>query len=226
MVVKQSINDREFISAYFVANKRISTNELRKYLSKSLPRYMIPSYYIALDDFPYTPNGKIDRKNLPMPQELLSINKEEYIPPKTDLQKQLVNIFEKVLNTNPSGINDNFFELGGDSLLAMSLNIELLKITNKVSYSDIFKYSSVAELEERINSNNENALLSKFENLPEGSLELLQQTTKKPKIVNYHPKNILITGSTGYLGIHILEEFLENEEGKIYCIIRLSQSSV
>lgn len=220
MVVKQSINDREFISAYFVANKRISTNELRKYLSKSLPRYMIPSYYIALDDFPYTPNGKIDRKKLPMPQKLKNINNEEYIPPKTDLQKQLVNIFEKVLNTNPIGINDNFFELGGDSLLAMSLNIELLKITNKVSYSDIFKYSSVAELEERINSNNENALLSKFENLPEGSLELLQQTTKKPKIVNYHPKNILITGSTGYLGIHILEEFLENEEGKIYCIIR------
>ena len=140
MVVKQSINDREFISAYFVANKRISTNELRKYLSKSLPRYMIPSYYIALDDFPYTPNGKIDRKKLPMPQKLKNINNEEYIPPKTDLQKQLVNIFEKVLNTNPIGINDNFFELGGDSLLAMSLNIELLKITNKVSYSDIFNF--------------------------------------------------------------------------------------
>lgn len=219
-VVKQNMNDREFISAYFVANKRISTNELRKYLSKSLPRYMVPSYYIALDDFPYTPNGKIDRKNLPMPQELLSINKEEYVPPKTDLEKQLVNIFEKVLNTKPIGINDNFFELGGDSLLAMSLNIELLEITNKVSYSDIFKFSSVAELEEKINSDSENPIFSKFENLPESSLEILKQTTKKSKIKEYHPKNILLTGSTGYLGIHILEEFLKYEKGKIYCIVR------
>lgn len=181
---------------------------------------MIPSYYIALDEFPYTPNGKIDRKNLPMPQNLLNMNNEEYIPPKSDLQKQLVSIFEKILNTNPIGINDNFFELGGDSLLAMSLNIELLKITNKVSYSDIFKYSSVAELEERIISNNENTLLNKFEDLPDGSLVVSQQTTKKPKIIEYHPKNILITGATGYLGIHILEQFLKYENGKIYCIVR------
>ena len=63
-VLKQTANNRDFISAYFVANKRISINELRKYLSKSLPRYMIPSYYVPLDEFIYTPNGKIDRKKL------------------------------------------------------------------------------------------------------------------------------------------------------------------
>lgn len=220
VVVKQSINDREFISSYFVANKRISINELRKYLAKSLPTYMIPSYYIALDDLPYTPNGKIDRKLLPAPKELLNMNKEEYIPPKTELQKKLVSIFEKVLNTSPIGINDNFFELGGDSLLAMSLNIELLKITNKISYSDIFKFPSISELEEKINSTNEKNVLNKFENLPEGHLNILKQTTQKSKIQKYHPKNILLTGSTGYLGIHILDEFLKQENGKIYCIIR------
>lgn len=220
VILKQTLNDREFLSAYFVANKRISINELRKYLSKSLPRYMIPSYYIALDTFPYTPNGKVDRKKLPLPKELLNISQENYVAPKTDLQKKLVCIFEKILNTKPIGINDNFFELGGDSLLAMSLNIELLEITNKVSYSDIFKFSSVAELEEKINSSEEKTIFSKLENLPENILDILSKTTKKSKIKKYCPKNILLTGSTGYLGIHILDEFLKNTDCKIYCIVR------
>ena len=219
-VLKQSANNREFISAYFVAKKRISINELRKYLSKSLPRYMIPSYYVPLDEFIYTPNGKIDKKQLPLPKELSNMRNEEYIAPKTELQKKLVKIFESVLNTNPIGINDNFFELGGDSLLAMKLNIELLKITNRISYSDIFKYSTVCEMEDRINSDDEIYIHNKIEQLPEECLKILENTKKENIAKEYHPKNILLTGVTGYLGIHILEEFLKNEKGKIYCIIR------
>ena len=119
-----------------------------------------------------------------------------------------------MLNTKPIGIHDNFFELGGDSLLAMSLNIELLEFTNKVSYSDIFKFSTVAELEDKINSDNTKPILNKFENLPGGALDILNKTTKKSKIEEYHPKNILLTGSTGFLGIHILDEFLKNDDGK------------
>ena len=219
-VSKQFADNREFISAYFVADKRISVNELRKYLSKSLPRYMIPSYYIPLDEFIYTPNGKIDRKKLPLPKDLANIRNEEYVAPKTELQKRLIKIFENILNTRPIGINDNFFELGGDSLLAMKLNIELLEFTNKISYSDIFKFSTVCEIEERINSSDENDIHNKIENLPESSLKILKNTTKEIEIREYHPKNILLTGATGYLGIHILEEILKNEKGKVYCIIR------
>ena len=219
-VLKQSANNREFISAYFVAKKRISINELRKFLAKSLPRYMVPSYYVALDEFIYTPNGKIDRKNLPLPKELSNMRNEEYIAPKTELQKKLVKIFENVLNTNPIGINDNFFELGGDSLLAMKLNIELLEITNKISYSDIFKYSTVSEIEEKINSEEESNKHNKIENISEDSLKILDKTIKQDTIKQYHPKNILLTGVTGYLGVHILEEFIKNEDGKIYCIVR------
>lgn len=219
-VLKQSTDNREFISAYFVANKRISVNELRKFLSKSLPRYMVPSYYIPLDEFPYTPNGKIDRKKLPLPNKLSNMHNEEYVAPRTELQQKLVKIFENVLNTKPIGINDNFFELGGDSLLAMKLNIELLEITNKISYSDIFKFSTVCEIEEKINSDDESFMHNKIEEIPESSLRILENTTKEVEIREYHPKNILLTGATGYLGIHILEEFLKNEKGKVYCIVR------
>ena len=137
VVVKQTIDTREFISAYFVADKKIDINDLRRFLSRKLPRYMVPSYFIELDDFPYTPNGKIDRKALPLSKEILTISKEEYVEPKTDIQKKLVAIWEKLLDTKHIGINDNFFELGGDSLLAMNLNIEILKISNKEIGRDV-----------------------------------------------------------------------------------------
>lgn len=219
-VIKQTVGNREFISAYYVANKRVIINELRKYISRYLPRYMVPSYYIALSDMPYTPNGKIDKKALPLPTEILNISKEEYTAPKTKLQKQLVDIWEKVLNTKPVGINDNFFELGGDSLLAMNLNIELLKITDKITYQDIFRYPTILELEEKIDSNENKPLFSKIENLSDNFSEVLKNTTKNRKIKRWHPRNILLTGATGFLGIHILDEFIRNEKGNIYCIIK------
>ena len=219
-VLKQNINNREFISAYFTASKPIVINDLRKYLSTFLPRYMIPTYFIALDDMPYTHNGKIDKKSLPLPKEILNISKEIYVSPKTDIQKKLVLIWEKILDTKPIGINDNFFELGGDSLLAMNLNVELSKISKNITYQDIFRYPTIAELEEKINSKNNTPFFNKIENLSDNITNILANNTKNAKIKKYHPKNILITGATGFLGIHILSEFIEHEKGNVYCIVR------
>ena len=219
-VIKQVLNNREFISAYFISDKKIQINSLRKYLAESLPRYMVPSYFIMMSDFPYTPNGKIDKKSLPLPKEILNINHEQYVPPKTDLQKQLVSIWEKILNTKPIGINDNFFELGGDSLLAMNLNIELLKITQNINYVDIFRFPTIQELEEKINTNDELLYFSKIENLSDSFADILKNNTKKASFEKWHPRNILLTGCTGFLGMHVLERFLRKEKGNIYCIVR------
>ncbi len=220
IVIKQVINNREFLSAYYISNKKIVNSELRKYISKYLPNYMVPSYYTHLDNFKYTQNGKIDKKSLPLPQGILSTSSENYIPPKTDLQKKLVSIWEKILNTKPIGINDNFFELGGDSLLAMNLNIELLKITSKITYADIFQFPTIVELEEKIISDKTKPLFNKIENLPEAYQDILEKNIKQDKIYTYSPKGILLTGATGFLGIHILKQFLDNTNLNIYCIVR------
>ena len=219
-VIKQNIQNRDVITAYYVSEKRIAINELRNYISKLIPRYMVPSYFIAINELPYTPNGKIDRKALPLPVNDLDKEKNEYIAPKTETQRKLVSIWEKVLNIKPIGINDNFFELGGDSLLAMNLNAELLKITNKITYSDIFRFPTIIEQEEKINSNQDIPMFGKIENLPDSYVDILESCTKNEKIRKCHPKGILLTGSTGFLGIHILEEFIKNETINIYCIIR------
>lgn len=225
-VVKQVIGNREIISAYFIAKRRIRTSELRKHLQNTLPNYMVPSYFTALDEFPYTPNGKIDKNALPIPSGMLQNKKEGYVKPKTDLEVKLVSIWEEILNTKPIGIKDNFFELGGDSILAMNLNIKLLNITDKIKYSDIFTYPTITELSEKIQTElQENKkedlskLVGKYEEILENCMNLPQEIQRKP--IN----NILLTGVTGYLGIHILEEFLKKEKGKIYVLIRKDPGS-
>ena len=225
-VVKQSIGNREIISAYYIATRRIRIPELRKHLNDTLPNYMVPSYFTALDEFPYTPNGKIDKNALPIPNGILQNEKVGYIAPKTDLEVKLVSIWEEILNTKPIGVKDNFFELGGDSILAMNLNIKLLNITDKIKYSDIFAYPTIAELSEKIQSGLEENNKEDLSGLNEKYKEILENSMKLPQEIQHNQiNNVLLTGVTGYLGIHILEEFLKKEKGKIYVLIRKDPGS-
>lgn len=219
-VVKQSLNQREFISAYFTANKKINISDLRKYLTRILPKYMVPSYFTMLESFSYTPNGKIDKNALPVPNELLNTEDKKLIPPKTDLEKQMIEIWEKILNITPIGITDNFFELGGDSILAMNLNIELLKISNNITYADIFRFPTISELIKKIETKTEKSILSNLEKFSNKYSDILAKNTETSRLKYVSPKNILLTGATGFLGAHILDSFIKNEKGKIYCIIR------
>ena len=224
VVIKNSVDNKEFLTCYFTSRQKINTNNLKQYISNYLPKYMIPSYFVVMETFPYTPNGKVDKKNLPLAQDFIHLNKKSYVAPKTYLQKKLVSIFESILNITPIGINDNFFELGGDSLLAMNLNMEILKISNKISYQDIFNNPTVHELEEKIISLNSSSMFSKIENLSEKHLGVLKNSNKKVKITKKTFKGILLTGATGFLGIHILKEFIDNSSSNIYCIVRSSRN--
>lgn len=219
-VVKQTIQNREFISAYFVANIRIRISELRAYLVKQLPAYMVPSYFTALDDFPYTPNGKIDKKSLPLPKAI-SGQEKKIERAKTLTQKKLVELWEKVLNISPIGIKDNFFELGGDSILAMNLHIELLKLSNEISYADIFSNPTIIDLSNIIDKKHRKSFEVINNDLKYKYKSILEACTTLPKQYPYiSPKNILLAGVTGFLGAHILDNFLQNENGNIYCLIR------
>ncbi|MBL8675936.1 MAG: amino acid adenylation domain-containing protein, partial [Alphaproteobacteria bacterium] len=94
------------------------TEDLRNHLIRSLPDYMVPSFFVFIDKVPLTPNGKIDRKALPAPDLSLRQGCEQYAPPTTPLEKELCAIWSEVLRIEKIGLHDNFFKLGGHSLLA------------------------------------------------------------------------------------------------------------
>lgn len=215
-------NSRQFIVAYLTVTDRISTNKLRMYLKTLLPKYMIPSYFVILDKLPYLNNGKINKKALPKPDlNAICTEKVKYVAPSNRLELQITNVFQSLLSISPIGIDDNFFELGGDSLLAINLQVELLKLNLNITYSDIFMYPTVRELSNKISSSD----LSKNNQINTDDFSnfnnILDNTCLPPDKIEDTPiGNILITGTTGFLGIHILDNFLQNEDGIAYCLTR------
>jgi len=108
---------------YVVAEEgaQVTTSELRRHLSAHLPEYMIPSIFVPMTEFKLTPNGKVDRKALPVPDGSRPVLEREFVAPQTTTEKMLAEIWSEVLGISEIGIKDNFFELGGHSLLATTI---------------------------------------------------------------------------------------------------------
>ncbi len=135
-----------YLCAYYVSESEVTNSEIREHLSKNLPVYMIPSYFVKMDKLPLSDNGKIDRKKLPEPSHCVSIG-EEYKEPRNDMEKRIADIWKKELNTNKIGVKSNFFNIGGDSLLAINVS---LSIGSGVTISDIYNYPTIEELAKKI----------------------------------------------------------------------------
>jgi len=117
---KEADNIEHYLCAYFVSDKTITPEEFREYLSRELPDYMIPRYFIPLEKMPLTPNGKIDRKQIPEPEEVMT-EESVYVAPGSEVEKKLAAIWQEVLAVEKVGINDDFIKLGGHSLLVISI---------------------------------------------------------------------------------------------------------
>ncbi|WP_145415597.1 phosphopantetheine-binding protein, partial [Paenibacillus xylanexedens] len=122
-------------------------SELRTYLKRSLPEYMVPPYLVEVEQIPLTANGKVDRKALPEPQGLLQTT-GEYVAPRSETEAKLAEIWQDVLGlSQPVSIRDDFFELGGHSLKATQLVARIQKqLDASVPLSEVFARPTVEML--------------------------------------------------------------------------------
>ncbi len=147
-----------YLCAYVVGQMTLNQNnlgmQLREYLSHTLPDYMIPSFFISLEQLPLTPNGKIDRNALPDPEiNGIDENSRTYVAPRNELEAKLVNIWSEVLGIKKDiiGIDSNFFELGGHSLKATILISRIHKDLHvKVPLVEVFKRAQIRRLAEYV----------------------------------------------------------------------------
>ncbi len=123
VLCRQSETLQEHLVAYVVANAdpAPSPRRLRRWLRDSLPDYMIPAHFIALDALPLTPNGKLDERALPRPDRSAAARQQGYAAPRDELERALVTLWEQAFGLQPIGACDDFFDLGGDSLVAAAL---------------------------------------------------------------------------------------------------------
>ena len=129
VIAKEDDKHDKYLCAYFVGDNKLAIQDVRIYLSKHLPDYMIPSYFVQLDKLPLTPNGKLDRNALPEPDRSISSG-VEYEAPINEMEEKLAVIWQEVLGVKMVGRNDNFFELGGHSLKATVLLSRIHKKMN------------------------------------------------------------------------------------------------
>ena len=151
VIDNEGYNNDKYLCAYIVTDEDLSIEDLKKYLSDSLPGYMIPSYFVPINKIPLTPNGKIDRKALPAPEAKVY---DEYIPPVNEIEKSLALIWSDVLGRKEEliGINDNFFQLGGHSLKIIRLISKIQdELGVKISIAEVFKRNTIRALSEYIN---------------------------------------------------------------------------
>lgn len=232
VIAKEDDKGSKYLCAYVVAASELSVSELRAHVGKTLPDYMIPSHFVQLPHMPLTPNGKIDRKALPQPAVSFS-RSDALVPPSTEAERAIAEVWREVLQLQEVGIYDNFFELGGHSLKAISVAGRLQQ-QYEVRMNDLFEHQTIAELAARLKPKSDHL---------QAVLEQVKQSQKRLKQANHTRErnayeqasrgydgldgtrqmgysNVLLTGATGYLGIHLLYEAMEAKTWQVHAIVR------
>ncbi len=145
--------DKRLVGYYVVAaGGKVDVTKLREHLAKELPVHMVPAHLIELTKLPLTPNQKVDRKQLPRPDETAQPKTEEYVVPESGPEEQIAGIWRRILGLSRVSANDNFFELGGHSLLAIQAHREIKDATGHaaLTITDIFRFPTLRALAEHI----------------------------------------------------------------------------
>jgi amino acid adenylation domain-containing protein len=155
VIVHEYSQDDQRLVAYLVPNQgqEIENSELRAFLEEQLPDYMIPSVFVTLEFLPLTPNGKIDRRALPEPEGTRPQLETAYVMPQTEVERQIAQVWQKVLQLEKVGLYDNFFDVGGHSLLMIRVHGELQTLFGQsLGMVKLFQYPTIHALAEHLTS--------------------------------------------------------------------------
>ena len=221
-VVIRKLSGQDNLCAYFTADKAIDIDALRAELKKHLTHYMIPTAYLQMGELPMTANGKTDLKRLPDP---VPVSLGEYVAPANATEEFFCRSFQKVLSLDKVGATDDFFEIGGTSLVATSVVLDASEDGYSITYGDIFKYTTPRALAQLFSSDEvqQSRGMFDFDDYDYTKIDaLLAENTvesfKKGEMRELG--NVLITGATGYMGAHLLAQYLTEETGTAYCMLR------
>ncbi|KOP26728.1 amino acid adenylation protein [Hapalosiphon sp. MRB220] len=223
VIAREDIPGNKRLVAYVVSQaiSAITVNQLRDYLKDKLPDFMVPSAVVLLKELPLSPNGKVDRKALPAPEEVRADLIGEFVLPRTPVEEKLTQIWVEVLKVEKLGIYDNFFELGGHSLLTTQLLAKVKEAFNlDISLRSLLEKPTVAGLAENIDQVCHTEVEHQTLDL---KIETLLDQTIYPQTVGQfipEPRAILLTGATGFLGAFLLAELLQQTTADIYCLVR------
>lgn len=222
-IVIRKIGKEDGICAYYTGNGSLDENMLKAEMAKTLTDYMIPSSFNQMDELPLTPNGKINVKMLPEPKSTQIERVME--KPVNEIEEVFCDIFCNVLEADEVSVNDSFFEIGGTSLTVTRVVIEASKKGYDITFGDVFANQTPRALA-RFLSKDEDTSLNPFGSISDYDYSDINKVLEENNLAAFERGemqkigNVILTGATGFLGIHILHELLTKYDGKVYCLIR------
>ena len=217
----------KFIAAYVVSEGDLDAKALSAFILERKPPYMVPASINSIDSIPLNVNQKVDRKALPAP--VLNAS-EDYVEPANDMERTLCEVFAHVLDVERVGALDNFFDMGGSSLMVTNVMVEAEKRGIKFSYDEVFVFPTARALAARISGKKPeggpaSSAVEDIESYDYTAIDkLLAGNTLEALQGEPQPlgKHILLTGATGFLGIHILRDLMEMtpEDTTVWCLLR------
>ena len=232
VISRDTEGNSKYLVAFIVskadAEKNISS--VRNALKEELPGYMIPAQIIFIDKIPLTANGKTDTQVL---KDLADKEAKELIsfePPTNETERIIVDVWTSALERSVINITDNFFDIGGNSLLVAAVAVSLQrKLDVKVYLRDIYQFPVLQELSEVIIARSRETREAGPKEDVEPYVALQKDVYLAPGTVfagGFDPKQvenpntIFLTGVTGFVGIHLLQELLDTTNAEIYCLVR------
>lgn len=151
VIAREDIPGDRRLVAYIISNQKPEANAttLKCFLEEKLPNYMVPAVFVILDSFPLTPNGKLDRQNLPAPERLRPVE-ETFVAPSNEIEEKLGVIWAELLGLEKIGVNDNFFHLGCHSLIVTQMLSRAREFQVELSFNEIFENPTIASLAQLI----------------------------------------------------------------------------
>lgn len=225
-----------FLELYETDKERITAEDIRARLKQSLPTYMLPEKIILYDKLPLTITGKIDKSKLHVPLQQSAKKAKEKVDT-SDLKQEIKEIWMDLLNLHEINENDNFFELGGHSLMLGQLHARLpFNIQKRISLPELYQFPTISlfvkEAETRLAQNQlsqqQKARLVEEQLIKDAQLPFDFEITIQPdpKILS-NPSTIFLTGVTGFVGSHLLEELIpRNPNAVIYCLVRAENETL
>jgi amino acid adenylation domain-containing protein len=159
VIAKGETLENQQLIAYVVLHQKtreqnqqtLTISNLRRFLKKKLPDYMVPAAFVVLNAFPLTPNGKVNRRDLPEPDQSQLHLESTFVAPRTFVEQQIADLWAEVLKLERVGIHDNFFELGGYSLIGIQMMTRLRQnLGVELPLHILFEAPTIAKLSDRI----------------------------------------------------------------------------
>ena len=215
-------NGGKFIAAYLVSDQQIDIQALNAFIRDRKPPYMVPAATMQIPSIPLNQNQKVNRRALPAPQ--IQVEEHDFVAPVGDVEKLFCDIFAGILSMDKVGATDNFFEMGGTSLMVTKVIIEADKAGHHVAYGDVFNHPTPRLLAQFVGGTAPEAEAdTEVESFDYSGIDtILQRNTIETFLKGERQQlgNVLLTGATGYLGIHVLRELIDSDATTITCVVR------